>query len=147
MTPLLPFLIRAKKATYVGSGAKAPASRQSSHDLAYSEGDLTYRDSYFGGSDFIGQECVWHNNNPIWSMAYYGYILRPDLIDGAQAASLLRQALSQPQSKGRLLDNFVFKNYTIKSEGTVEHFKGRETITVNGTTAYALDYFGGAIKE
>jgi hypothetical protein len=148
---LLPFLIRAKKATYVGSGAKQPSSRPGSHDLFYREGDLTYRDSYFGGTDFIGQECVWHHDIPIWSMAYYGYILRPDLITGEQAAAFLRTTLSQPQSQGRLLDNLEFATdnmlYAITSEGTVDHFKGRETITVQGTLAYALDYFGGLVKE
>ncbi len=147
---LLPFLIRAKKATYIGSGAKLPSSRPDSHDLAYSEGELTYRDSYFGGTDFIGQECVWDRGAPIWSMAYYGYILRPNLINGAQAAALLRQALSQPQSQGRLLDNLEFSldemHYAIASQGTVDHFSGRETITVQDDLAYALDYFGGMIK-
>jgi len=28
----------------------------------------------------------------------------------------------------------------------VEHFFGRETITVKGELAYALDYFGGMTK-
>ncbi len=148
---LLSFLIRAKKATYVGAGAKLPSTRPGSHDLDYTEGTLTYRDSYFGGTDFIGQECVWENNVPIWSMAYYGYVLRPDLITGAQAATLLRAAPSQTQSQGRLLDNLELSangmDYAITSQGTVEHFKGRETIQVNGKLAYALDYFGGMIKE
>jgi hypothetical protein len=150
MQILLPFIIRAKKATYVGNGVKLPASRPGSHELAYTEGDFTYRDSYFGGTDFIGQECVWRQETPIWSMAYYGYILRPDLVTGEQAAMLLRAALSQPQSQGRLLDNLQFSadkmQYAIASEGTVEHFRGRETITVQGTLAYALDYFGGKIR-
>jgi Domain of unknown function (DUF5680) len=148
---LLSFIIRAKKATYVGSGLKQASSRPGSHDLVYCEGEYTYRDSYFGGTDFIGQECVWHNDVPIWSMGYYGYILRPDLINGAHAATLLRMALSQPHSQGRLLDNLEFSangmQYVIKSQGTVEHFKGREIITLNETLAYALDYFGGVIKE
>lgn len=148
---LLPFIIRAKKATYVGDGKKLASSRPSSRDLAYTEGDLTYRDSYFGGTDFIGQECVWQHDKPIWSMVYYGYILRPDLITGSEAANLLRQALSQPQAQGRLLDNLELDlekmHYAISSEGSVEHFKGREIITVNDTLAYALDYFGGSVKE
>jgi Domain of unknown function (DUF5680) len=149
--PLLPFLIRAKKATYIGAGAKQAASRPGSRDLIYTEGEFIYRDSYFGGTDFIGQETVWQSETPTWSMVYYGYILRPDLINGAQAATLLRAALSQPRSQGRLLDNLEFsadgKNYVIVSQGTVEHFKGRETITVNEVLVYALDYFGGLVKE
>jgi Domain of unknown function (DUF5680) len=147
---LHPFIIRAKKATYVAGSAKDKSSRPSSHDLSFHEGDWTYRDSYFGGTDFIGQETVWFKGEPVWSMIYYGYIFRPDLIDGARAAQTLRAALSAETAQGRLLDNFVWSgphgHFSISSEGSIEHFKGRETITVQGTIAYALDYMGGLIK-
>ena len=147
---LHPFIIRAKKATYVADGTKDASSRPGSHDLSFHDGDWTYRDSYFGGTDFIGQETVWFKGEPVWSMVYYGYILRPDLIDGSRAAQTLRAALSTETAQGRLLDNFEWSgphgNFSISSEGTIEHFKGRETITVNGTLAYALDYRGGLVK-
>jgi hypothetical protein len=148
---LLPFLIRAKKATYVGNGDKATPSRPGAHDLTYNEGELTYRDSYFGGTDFIGQEVVWLRGQPIWSMCYYGYIVRPDLITPTQAGDIIKAALSQPQAQGRLLENLVFAQgvyvYEIASSGDVNHFKGREVIATQGELAYALDYFGGMIKD
>jgi hypothetical protein len=147
---LHPFLIRAKKSTYVAGGAKDPSSRPGSHDLSFRQGDWTYRDFYFGGTDFVGQETVWFKGEPVWSMIYYGYILRPDLIDGERAGQTIMAALSTEQSQGRLLDNFEWQgphgHYAIKSGGTVEHFKGRETIHVNSELAYALDYMGGLIK-
>lgn len=144
------FLIRAKKATYVAGGAKDQPSRPGSRDLSFHDGDWTYRDSYFGGTDFIGQEVVWFTGEPVWSLTYYGYILRADLITPQQAATTLRAALSTEQAQGRLLDNFEWRgphgHFSIASEGTVEHFKGRETITIDGTLAYALDYMGELIK-
>jgi Domain of unknown function (DUF5680) len=83
-------------------------------------------------------------------MIYYGYILRPDLIDGDRAAQTLRAALSTETAQGRLLDNFEWYgphgHFRISSVGTIDHFKGRETVTVDGTLAYALDYLGGLIK-
>ena len=148
---LLAFLIRAKKATYVGNGAKAASSRTASHDLAYEEGEWRYLDSYFGGMDFIGQEVVWHKGQPIWSMCYYGYIIRADLITPTQAGTLLKAAISQPEAQGRLLENLTFIQnhfkYEITSTGDVSHFKGRETIHAENAHVYALDYFGGLIKE
>ena len=148
---LLAFLICAKRATYVGDGAKAPPSRTDSHDLTCQEGEWSYRDSYFGGTDFIGQEVVWHKARPIWSMCYYGYILRADLITPTQAGTIIKRALSQPQAQGRLLDNLTFEmdhfKYEITSEGDIAHFKGHETIHIANTLAYALDYFGGLIKD
>ncbi len=132
-------------------GGKAASSRTASHDLTYEEGDFTYRDSYFGGTDFIGQEVVWQKSQPIWSMCYYGYILRPDLITPTQAGNIIKAALSQPNAQGRLLDNLTFTQglftYEITSSGDVSHFKGREVITSQGELAYALDYFGGMIKD
>jgi Domain of unknown function (DUF5680) len=143
---LLEFIITAKKATYVGSGAAAVSSRQGSHDLTFETLPFVYRDSYFGGADFIGQEVVWQNHEPIWAMNYYGYILRPDLITPTQAGNTLKAALAQPHAQGRLLDNFEFNNYKITSQGNISRFDGVEMITVDGALAYQLDYHGGLIK-
>ena len=143
-------MFRYKKATYVAGGAKDASSRLGSHDLSFTDGDWSYRDSYFCGTDFLGQETVWFTTEPVWSMIYYGYILRPDLIDGDRDAQTLRAALSGEHAQGRLLDNFEWSgphgHFSISSAGTIEHFKGRETITVNGTVAYALDYMGGVVR-
>jgi Domain of unknown function (DUF5680) len=145
------FVIRAKRATYVGSGIPANSSRKGSHDLTYEHGPYSYRDSYFGGIDFLGQEVVWHSEIPTWVMNYYGHIVRPDLIDATAAGQTLKAALSQPQAEGRLLENLSFDAsaglYEIRSEGTIDRFSGRETIHVDGTLAYALDYHGGLVKE
>ncbi len=147
---LHPFVIRAKKSTYVASGPKDHSSRPGSHDLSYHEKDWAYRDSYFGGTDFLGQETVWFKNEPVWSMIYYGHILRLDLIDGERAGKTIQAALSNEQSQGRLLDNFEWSGpygkFSTLSEGTIEHFKGREVIAVDGALAYALDYMGGVVK-
>jgi hypothetical protein len=147
---LLTFVIAAKKATYVGDGAASQSSRNGSIDLTFEHGDWSYRDSYFGGTDFIGQETVWLKREPVWAMNYYGYILEPALISATEAGKVLKAALSQPQSQGRLIDNLKFGEgdmiYEIVSSGDVNHFKGRETISVDGHLAYALDYHGGLIK-
>ena len=80
------FVVRAKSATYVGSGLRAESSRLGSHDLTFERDDWLYRDSYFGGTDFLGQETVWFGEVPVWAENYYGYILRADLIDATEQA-------------------------------------------------------------
>jgi hypothetical protein len=85
ITDLAAFVVRAKSATYVGSGPPGEPSRPGSHDLVFEADDWLYRDSYFGGTDFLGQETVWFRDQPVWAQNYYGYILRPDLIDATQA--------------------------------------------------------------
>jgi len=143
-------IVAAKRATYVGGGRKVESSRSGSHDLAWQEGIWSYRDSYFGGTDFLGQETVWRGGEPVWAMNYYGYILRPDLVDAQRAGETIKAALSAMYGEGRFLGGFEWTGphgrYVDGSTGDARHFHGREVILVGGTEAYALDYFGGLIR-
>jgi Domain of unknown function (DUF5680) len=145
------FIVKAKRATYVGDGEKAEPNRPGSHDLIFADGRWSYRDSYFGGTDFLGQETVWFKGEPVWAMNYYGYVLRPDLIDATRAGQTIKAALSAMYVQGRFLGGFEwdgpYGRYLDQSEGGVEHFRGREAILVDGVEAYALDYFGGLVRE
>ena len=69
---MIPFLIKAKKATYAGKGAEAPSSRIKSHDLIYREDEFLYYDTYLGGEKFAGEETLWTAEKPYWSMNYIG---------------------------------------------------------------------------
>ena len=144
------FIVAAKRATYVGSGGRVEPSRPGSYDLTFEAGAYRYRDSYFGGTDFIGQEVVWRADEPAWAMNYYGYIIRPDLIDAARAGATIKAALSAMHAEGRFLGGFEWSGphgtYLDASTGTVAQFHGREAILVGGVEAYALDYSGGLIK-
>jgi hypothetical protein len=54
------FIVEAKAQTYVSGGQVSSSSRLAYHDLHYENGECTYLDSYFGGTDFVRQEAVWH---------------------------------------------------------------------------------------
>ena len=144
------FVALAKRTTYVGDGQRVEPSRPGAHDLAFSAGDWSYRDSYFGGTDFLGQETVWYQAEPVWAMNYYGHISRSDLIDAARAGATIKAALSAMYQTGRFLGGFEWSGpngvYRDSSTGDVAQFHGRETISVGGVEAYALDYHGGLIK-
>jgi Domain of unknown function (DUF5680) len=144
------FIVKAKRATYVGDGKKAEPSRLGSHDLVFQDGGWSYRDSYFGGTDFLGQEAVWLKGKPVWAMSYYGYVLFPELIDTTRAGRTIKSALSAMYEQGRFLGGFEWVGphgkYVDLSEGDVAHFRGREVILVAGVEAYALDYFGGLVR-
>ncbi|SMD09677.1 hypothetical protein SAMN05880593_12113 [Rhizobium sp. RU36D] len=143
-------IVKAKSATYVGGGVKTASSRPGSHDLAWTEGDWRYLDSYFGGTDFLGQEALWFKDEPVWAMNYYGHILLPELIDGERAGATIKAALSALYEQGRFLGGFEWRGehgtYLDRNEGDAAHFRGRESITVDGREAYALDYAGGLVK-
>ncbi len=151
LTELHHFIVRAKAATYVGGGVKIPACRQASHDLKFVDGDWAYLDSYFGGTDFIGEETVWLAGEPVWAMNYYGYILRPELITPAQTGHMIKASLSRMYTEGRFLGGFQYGEddftYFDTSEGEFSHFTGREWIERAGIKAYELVYHGGLIIE
>jgi hypothetical protein len=66
---LTAFIVAAKRATYVAGGARAEPSRPGAHDLTFADGPFSYRDSYFGGTGFLGQEVVWRSGEPVWAMS------------------------------------------------------------------------------
>ena len=143
------FIVAAKAACYVGDGASAPSSRGGSHDLSMVQGDWRYLDSYFGGTDFLGQECVWFRDQPVWAMNYYGYILMPDLIDASRAGTVIKSALSDMYQQGRFLGGFEEPVgefvYRDSNTGEVTRFHGIETILRDADVVYRLDYHGGLI--
>ena len=145
------FIVRAKSATYVGDGEHVTPCRTGSHDLRFSDGEWNYLDSYFGGSDFIGEEVVYFAGKPVWAMNYYGRILRDDLLTAAQAGQMIKTSLSRMYKEGRFLGGFEYAEneltYVDLSEGSADCFHGRETIRCGPETAYELMYNGGLIRD
>ena len=145
------FIVRAKSATYVGGGNKsATPTRTGSHDLGYRDGDWHYIDSYFGGTDFIGQEVVWHRGTAMWAMNYHGRILRPDMIDATTAGMVIQRSLSTLYREGRFLGGFTHpvENlvYVDTNAGEFQSFTGVERSYLGHFETYRLDYHGGIIK-
>lgn len=148
---LTAFIVKAKAATYVGDGAKSVSYRPGAHSLQFHSDDFSYLDSYFGGTDFLGQELVYHQNTPVWAMNYYGRILEPSLLNGEKAGQIIKESLSAMYEAGRFLGGFEYHTqhgiYTDTSEGDVTSFTGKEWIACNGIIAYELVYHGGVIVE
>jgi hypothetical protein len=145
------FIVRAKAATYVGDSEHAAPSRAGSHELRFEDGDWAYHDSYFGGTDFIGQEVVYWAGQPVWGMNYYGRILYDDQITAAETGQMIKSSLSRMYREGRFLGGFEHKEnglfYVDLSQGSIEYFQGRETIRRGQLIVYELEYHGGLIRD
>jgi len=145
------FIVRAKAATYIGGGARSLSRRPGSHDLEYREGAFGYLDSYFGGSNFIGQEVVFFDNQPVWAMNYYGCVLEPELINARETGQLIQESLSELYKQERFLGGFEYTTdagtYVDTNEGDFASFAGKEWITRGNVRVYELIYHGGLIKD
>jgi hypothetical protein len=140
------FLIRAKRATYAGKGAEDVPSRPGSHDLHYAEGDLLYIDSFLGGAKFGGEEALWRDNTPFWTMNYYGIVTDKEHFSG----DFLKEALLRvPEDKPyRGQSEFVSGDYkyTCEVSGDFCYFYGKEEIFYCGEKIYECLFHGGEVE-
>ena len=153
-TKLCEFLIKAKKQTYANENVKKQlSSRKGSFDYEYSSNNMTYHDTYFGGTNFMGEEVVYEENDtPIWGMNYYGITLDQTLSEEA-VDKALRPALMQvgsdetiPVRGPKEYINGEYK-YSFNVVGDLEYFEGEETIYKADTKVYVLKCHGGTIKR
>lgn len=148
------FLIEAKKETYAnGTVEKAKSTRRGSSDYEYKNDKYSYHDTYFGGTDFQGQEVVYQQEDtPIWGMIYYGRTLDETLSEEAMD-NALRPALMQvgeddtiPVRGPKEFENQGYK-YTFEVTGDLTNFEGEETIEKEGKKIYTLKCHGGMIRK
>jgi transcriptional regulator with XRE-family HTH domain len=142
---LVAFLIRAKRTTYAGHGAETKASRPSSHDLEYAEGDLYYYDTYLGGERFVGEEGLWKAGAPIWSMNYSGRVL-----DERFSGDFLKDALSLVAPDIPFRGPRVHRNgdytYLALISGSFDWFSGTEEIFCGPVKTYECLFHGGIVR-
>ena len=149
------FLIKAKKETYANESGttKKDSTRSGSKDYEYKDGNMVYHDTYFGGTNFIGEEVVYINSNiPLWGMNYYGVTIDDSVSEEAMDKAL-RPALMKvgedisviPVRGPRRFENDKY-SYEFKVDGTIENFNGIEEIYKEGKLIYRLYCNGGCIK-
>jgi len=145
------FLREANSNTYANENVKkAVPLRPGSKDYHFEKGDLTYHDTYFGATKFIGEEIVYKSNKPVWGMNYYGFTLNRGISEGLFDA-ILRPALMSgsgdniPVRGPKEFINGEWK-YTFNPEGDLANFTGLEEISKNGEVVCRLYCHGGFIE-
>jgi Domain of unknown function (DUF5680) len=147
---LIEFIVRAKANTWNKSGQASLSYRPGSRDLQYHEANLSYLDSYFGNTNFLGQEVVWQDGPPIWAMNYHGQILQPDLYDGARAGATSQVGRGRVYTLNTFLGDYEFalehSVFRMTTTGESSSFSGKEWHEINGIVVYTFDFHGGAIQ-
>lgn len=146
------FLIEAKTQTYANENVeKVNSSRLNSKDYEYKKDNMIYHDTYFGGTNFIGEEVVYIDNKAYWAMNYYGVTLDNTLGEEAMDKAL-RPALMKvgqdniiPVRGPKEFNNGEYK-YTFDVQGDLNYFNGTEIIYKNDKKIYELKCSGGLIK-
>jgi len=147
------FLVKAKKNTYA---SPEPSQRVSpalvgSTQYEFRQGALFYRDIYFGGDYFVGQETVYYSSDAIWGMSYAGGVSRGISEDKLKDIYVfLGEALRAipPEQPFRGPKGFESRGfcYTNRVLGDFERFSGTETISDADLSVYQLNYSGGLLR-
>ena len=134
------FLVNAKRNTYAAQKGKVPSSRKYSKDLAFEENDYYYLDSYFGEKDFSGEEMVYFKELPIWSMNYYGKMIKENIPEGF--IKTLREALQRVSEDKpfRGPEEYIRGKYKYRcsNEGNIDFFRGTESIFYENEEVYTF---------
>lgn len=145
------FLEEANRNTYANKdAAKSASTRLESDDYHFEKDDLIYHDTYFGARDFIGEEVVYKDSEPVWGMNYYGYILA-EFTNEKELYGFLRQALMQESSdiipvRGPKSHQNGDWEYNNSADGELDRFTGVEEIYKAGVLVYRANYHGGFIE-
>lgn len=143
--PLIAFLCEAKKQTYAGHGAETNSSRLASHDLEFTENPYFYYDTYIGGERFSGEEAVWKDGLPVWSMNYTGRVL-----NGGFSGDFLKDALGtvcpEYPYRGRPLHTDGEFTYHCSISGSFGWFSGNEEIFAGRIRVYECMFHGGTVR-
>ena len=145
MNDIIGFLIKAKQATYAGKGAETTSTRPRSHDLVYREGDYLYYDTYLGGGKFAGEEALWIEEKPYWSMNYVGRVTGENFSGDFLKEALYHVPVDKPYRGPEHYENGDY-SYECEVEGTFEWFQGYEIICYKGVKIYECRFHGGRIE-
>lgn len=160
------FLVESKIATYANENPEKKSLEDGGLELEFEKkiGQTiwTYRDRYYGNDPFSGQEVVFENSTPVWTMNYYGRILADPILKSA-IYGFLREALrTVPKDKpfrGRRRCYSNHENplneglnffYSCTSVGEVDWFFGREEIELtekHREKVYELVFHGGFVSK
>ncbi len=142
------FLIKFNEAGYASGNKKEwIKEKDNSTSIYYENEDFKAHDNFFGGEPYGGREVVFLNNNPVWMMVYYGWVIED--FDKNEVYKALGNALmNQPKDfpvrgpEEIKFNDFVYRN---NWNGNLEKFSGKELIMKNDKIVYEANYMGGLV--
>ena len=143
----LDFIIKSRQSTY--AAGVAPEVIDGANVYIIKNNKLEYRDIYFVGDQYFqGQEILFSDSKPIWSMSYRGAAVEGT--DTEKVFKVLQGFIKKFASVVRFNENFEMLeaefNYKCMASGDLDEFEGREEIYQNKKLVHYMDYFGGIIK-
>lgn len=149
---LFAFIDKAGKATYAGGGTYVEPERPGFRELAYEQGDFSYRDSYTGFYRSRGTEVVRWKGKPVWSSLYGGGMTAGNEQFAADTFTFLKHVMLYDEPgfdsfRGPHLYSEGEWEYVYTQEGDTTEFFGYEEIRYQKKTVFTHRIMGGHIIQ
>jgi hypothetical protein len=141
------FLVIAKAESYAADDERRVLALDDGGSESSFTGDgFTYRDRWWGGARFAGQELVWWEGRAVWAMSFQGATdpsAPPEFPHFHKRA--LRRVPAEAPFRGPPLHREGDLLYVNEWSGELSAFRGRERVLQGEREIYRLDYLGGAV--
>jgi hypothetical protein len=140
-------VIEARENTYALDSKSSDNPRiLGSIQLEYQKTDYYYQFIYFRGkTHFSGQEIVYQNNRPIWTVNYFGSAI------SGEAEEFLKKFLLEFSGQCRFGENYETEKRSYKYQnighGSIEEFFGVEKMFFNNEEIFKTTYCGGIVSR
>lgn len=147
------FIAKALRKTYASLGVEEVSTNLDGFkELHFSEGKLTYKDSYTGFFKSRGFEVVKLQNTPIWMCSYGGGMAKPQKLLAFGTFTFLKKVfLADTQGFKTFRGPQIFSDknwkYSYSQKGDVTEFQGYEEIHLNSELVFFHHIIGGEILE
>lgn len=150
---LYSFLMKALRNTYATLGVEEVSTNKDGFkELHFSEGELTYKDSYTGFFKSRGFEVVRYQNSPIWMCSYGGGMTKVDKSLAFDTFTFLKKVFLADTGSFKTFrgpHSFEDKDwsYSYSQKGDIVEFQGEEEIHYNNNLVFYHRIIGGEIQD
>jgi len=142
------FLEEADKQGYANPDATVAVGYDGGHLIEYIDDAWHYRDLFYGGEPYAGQEVIYYQDKAVWAMQYRGWLQKTERPSG-HVYAFLRHALSAGSRSKTYRGPAKFTEdmfrYANSWSGGFENFEGQEQIYDGEQLIYQAKYMGGLV--
>jgi len=116
------------------------------HVITFAQDGFEFRDTYYGGEPYSGQEVIFANGRAMWAMQYRGRIMQGEDVEPIYA--FLGKVLTGPKlGLPRGVDGTVADGltYQFEMDGELDEFTAREIISRGKNVVYSAEFLGGLV--
>lgn len=137
-----------RTASGVGYASERPQTQKDpdgTHRIEFRIGETHYKDEWWGGNPFSGQESVALGGKVVWAAQYRGSVETGQ--DVHATYEFLKAALRQPSDFYRGPETYKAAGlrYFNEQTGGLEAFMGTERISKGSKKVYVCHYLGGLV--